>query len=59
MKNTKTTLSNAASYGELGEFWDAHGLDGVWEQTHEIVILVEIPTEATLILSPHLEREAA
>ena len=36
MAENKSSLSNASSYAEIGEFWDAHDLADHWEQTHEV-----------------------
>lgn len=34
----KTSISQATSPEEIGEFWDSHSLDDFWEQTHEVEI---------------------
>ncbi len=36
MAENKSSLSDASSYAEIGEFWDAHDLADHWEQTHEV-----------------------
>ena len=36
MAENKTSISNASSYSEIGEFWDTHDLADHWEQTHEV-----------------------
>jgi hypothetical protein len=36
MTETKTSISNASSYAEIGEYWDVHDLDEHWEETHEV-----------------------
>lgn len=33
MSEGKTSISNASSYAEIGEFWDTHGLSEYWDQT--------------------------
>jgi len=36
MAENKSSISNASSYAEIGEFWDTHDLADYWEQTHEV-----------------------
>ena len=33
MTSGKSAISDAASYEEIGEFWDSHDLDSYWDQT--------------------------
>jgi predicted DNA binding CopG/RHH family protein len=33
MSESKTSISKASSYAEIGEFWDTHDLSDYWEQT--------------------------
>ena len=55
MSESKTTISGASSYVELGEYWDQHDLTDHWEQTKavefEVVVhgsSVYFPLERTL-----------
>ena len=55
MSEGKTSISQASSYEEMGEYWDKHDLGEIWEQTHEVEFDVDIqrsvtyfPIEATL-----------
>ncbi len=57
MENVKTSLSNAASFEELGDYWDEHGLDEVWNQTHEVSLSVEVSPQQTLILAEPLQHQ--
>jgi hypothetical protein len=41
-KNKKTSISQATSYEEIGEFWDEHGLDEYWEQTYPVEFEVDL-----------------
>ncbi|MEM9543421.1 MAG: hypothetical protein AAGA60_28500 [Cyanobacteria bacterium P01_E01_bin.42] len=41
-KNKKTSISQATSYEEIGEFWDEHGLDKYWEQTYPVEFEIEL-----------------
>lgn len=36
MAENKSSISNASSYAEIGEFWYTHDLADHWEQTHEV-----------------------
>jgi hypothetical protein len=36
MAENKSSISNAASYTELGEYWDHHDLADHWDQTREV-----------------------
>jgi len=46
MCRRKTPISVAASYREIGEFWDEHDLTDYWEQTHEVEMDVDIVSSA-------------
>ncbi len=35
MSDAKSSISEAQSYQEIGEYWDNHGLSEVWEQTQD------------------------
>ena len=45
MKKNKSTISNAESYREIGEFWDENDLSDFWEQTEPAEFEVEIVSE--------------
>lgn len=47
MKKSNSSLSQGASYREIGEFWDSHDLDAVWDQTTEADFSVDIRSEVT------------
>lgn len=32
----RTSISNASSSEEIGEYWDSHCLADYWDQTHEV-----------------------
>jgi hypothetical protein len=36
MAENKSSISNAGSYAEIGEYWDTHDLAAHWDQTHEV-----------------------
>ena len=47
MGKSKSSLSKARSYAELGEFWDTHELTEYWEQTKPAEFEVDIRSEVT------------
>ena len=55
MSKGKSSVSNAASYKEIGDYWDNHDLADHWEETQPVDFEVDIqseviyyPIEATL-----------
>jgi hypothetical protein len=46
MKRSKSTLSKAASYREIGAFWDTHDLGEFWDETKPIRMSVSVEPEA-------------
>jgi len=42
MNVSKTSISNATSYQEMGEFWDNHDLTEFWDQIKEVEFEVDI-----------------
>lgn len=42
MKKHKSSISQAASYKEIGEFWDIHDLSDFWDKTKEAQFDVDI-----------------
>ncbi len=47
MKKNKSSLSKAASYREIGDYWDVHDLAEVWGKTKKVKFEVQIESEAT------------
>ncbi len=46
MKKNKSSISRAASYREIGDYWDVHGLSEVWGKTRKVKFEVQIESEA-------------
>ncbi|HVT01884.1 MAG TPA: CopG family antitoxin [Thermoanaerobaculia bacterium] len=42
MSENKTSISEAASYAEIGEYWDNHDLSEYWEQTQPAEFEVDV-----------------
>lgn len=47
MRKHKSSLSDAVSYRELEEFWDAHDLADFWGKTKAASFEVDIEKEVT------------
>lgn len=42
MPDNRSSISNASSPAEIGEYWDSHDLADHWEQTHEVDVEVSL-----------------
>jgi len=47
MSVSRSSISKARSYREIGEFWDTHDLAEYWEQTYPVEFEVDIQSEVT------------
>jgi hypothetical protein len=47
MKKSRSSLSKARSYSEIGEFWDEHDLSDFWTKTRQVKFDVVLEPEAT------------
>jgi hypothetical protein len=47
MKKNKSSISEATTYKDIGEFWDGHEISAVWDSTKDVKFDVEINTEVT------------
>ena len=47
MKKSKSSISKARSYAEIGKFWDEHDLSDFWGKTRKARFNVEIESEMT------------
>ena len=46
MDESKTRISGASSYREIGEYWDRHDLADHWDETSEVQLDVDIRSSA-------------
>ena len=46
MRKYRSSISKAASYKKIGEFWDTHDLTEFWQQTRKASFDVDIQSEA-------------
>lgn len=42
---TRSSISNATSYEEIGDFWDEHDTADYWEQTYPVEFKVNLQSE--------------
>jgi CopG antitoxin of type II toxin-antitoxin system len=47
MKRSKSSISKARSYAQIGEFWDEHDLSGYWDKTRKVKFDLVLEPEAT------------
>jgi hypothetical protein len=47
MSGSRSSISKARSYKEIGEFWDTHDLADYWEQTQPVEFEVDLQSEVT------------
>ena len=47
MRKSKSSISKARSYAEIGEFWDRQDLSNYWGKTRKVKFEVVIKPEAT------------
>lgn len=45
MAENKSSISEAKSYQEIGEFWDSHDLGEVWDKTEEAVVEIDLQSD--------------
>jgi hypothetical protein len=45
MNESRSSVSKATSYQEIGEFWDTHDAADFWEQTEPVEFEVDIESE--------------
>jgi len=47
MSKSKSSISKAKSYQEIGDFWDTHSIAEYWDQTRPVTFDVDIQEEIT------------
>lgn len=47
MNESSSTISQARSYREIGDFWDTHDLADYWDQTEPVDFEVDIGSKVT------------
>lgn len=49
-----TSISQASTLEEIGDFWDTHSLDEYWDQTHEVEFTIRAQRRRRITLDPDL-----
>ena len=52
MRESKTSISGASSYVEIGEYWDTHDLNDYWEQTKPVEFEVDVQESERVASKP-------
>jgi hypothetical protein len=52
-----TSISQAQTLEEIGEFWDTHSLDDYWEETREAEFEVRAKQRRRITLEPEIYKE--
>jgi len=52
-----TSISQAQTLEEIGDFWDAHSLDDYWEETREVEFEVRAKQRRRITLEPDIYKE--
>ncbi len=47
MGESRSSISKARSYQEMGEYWDQHDLGDVWDQTKPVEVEVDLRSDRT------------
>jgi len=45
MSENKSSISQAQSYQEIGEFWDTHDVTDYWEETEPVEFEIDLQSE--------------
>ncbi len=57
-KNTQlTSISQAQTLEEIGEFWDTHSLDDYWDKTREVEFEVRAAQRRRVTVEPKIYKE--
>ncbi len=57
-KNTQlSSISQAQTLEEIGEFWDTHSLDDYWDETREVEFEVRATQRRRVTLEPNIYKE--
>ena len=60
MSDARTSVSQATTYREIGEFWDTHDAADYWEQSESVEFEVDIESEVRYYaLEPTLATQVA
>lgn len=46
-KKTRSSISKARTYKEMGEYWDTHSVADVWDKTQPVEFEIDLPIKTT------------
>ena len=49
IEKTKSSISNATSYEEIGEFWDEHDTAEYWEETYPVEFTIKLKDDGDVV----------
>jgi len=52
-----TSISQAQTLEEIGDFWDTHSLDDYWEKTHEVEFEVRAKQRRRVTVEPQIYKQ--
>ena len=56
-KTQVTSISQAKTLEEIGEFWDTHSLDDHWEETREVEFEIRATRKRRINVEPKIYKE--
>ncbi len=56
-KTSRTSISQAQTVEEIGEFWDTHSLDDYWDETREVEFEVRAKQRKRITVEPQIYKE--
>ena len=54
MARNKTSISNARTIREIGDFWDSHSLADYWDQTEQVEFTVRAQKRHRITVAPEI-----
>ncbi|HEX3530759.1 MAG TPA: hypothetical protein VH988_27150 [Thermoanaerobaculia bacterium] len=51
---SRTSISDAATVAEIGDYWDTHSLADHWDETREVDLKVRVERRRRVTLAPDL-----
>lgn len=56
-KEHTTSISQAQTLEEIGEFWDTHSLDDYWDETHQVEFEVRAKQRKRITVEPEIYKQ--
>ena len=58
IEKVKSSISNANSYEEIGEFWDEHDTAECWEDTYPVEFTINLKDDEDILELPDMVAES-